>query len=130
MGNYATITEDDFDGICLCMTLDIGHLNLYEKSKAIVKFCDKDIKRFEEDIDRHIESILGQNGINVQNNSKSALKQAFARLNAKGKAISVKNLFHPYTEECELVKQDKYYTIVLENGETLEVGVEIKEIKL
>lgn len=121
---------------CLYLVQDIGGLDTYERAKAIVNFCDKETKRFEKEIDSAILDIFERNGINISNTNKSVLKSAFDTLKSKGKGIEIVDLLKD--SECEFITKTKnHFNIRLETtrvadcyGETLEVGVEVREIKL
>lgn len=123
---------------------DISGMPLYDKSKAIVNFCDKETKIFENEIDKAIIDIFTQNGINIPNTSKSALKVAFDILKGKGITIEINDLFkyngeYINEEDYQFIKYTKnHFTVMLEKSrvcgtriDTLQCGVEIvvKEIK-
>ena len=129
----ATITKDND---CIYLTQEIDTNNIYEKAKIIVKFCDKETKLFEKEIDRAILDIFERNGINIPNTSKSVLKQAYDLLKANRKDIVVKNLYTYQLSSLafgKIVKENDLFTIFIENDcgkEILQCGVEIKEITL
>ena len=126
----ATITKDNE---CLYLTQEIDTNNIYEKAKIIVKFCDKETKLFEKEIDRAILEIFERNGINIPNTSKSVLKLAFDLLKSKKKDIEIKNLFTQTYMGCVEVRQTDLFGIYLEsdNGkDILQAGVSIREIDL
>ena len=79
------IKSDD----CLYLVDDLWGMDTYDKSKAIVNFCDKETKRFEKEIDVAIIDIFERNGINIPNTEKSVLKKAFAMLKEKNKTIRI-----------------------------------------
>lgn len=117
---------------CLYMTCDLSNLGVYEKAKAIVNFCDKDIKEFEKNIDRAIVDIFERNGINITSTNKSVLKVAFATLKQKGRDIEITDLYKDQVDlyNSELIKETKYFTICLEDDTYLQVGVSVEEKKL
>lgn len=128
---------------CLYLVQDISGLTLYDKSKAIVNFCDKETKRFEKEIDSVILDIFERNGINIPTTDKNVLKLAFDLLKTKNKDIEIKDL---YKYNGEVIDEDTYYivkqtrngfTVMLETNyisgvkvETIQCGVEIKEKEL
>jgi len=122
------IKEDN----CLYMTYDLSNLGVYERAKAIVDFCDKDIKEFEKNIDRAIVDIFERNGINITSTKKNALKVAFATLKRKGKDIEITDLYKEQVDlyKSELIKETKYFTIWLEDDTYLQVGVSVEEKQL
>lgn len=122
------IKEDN----CLYMTYDLSNLGVYERAKAIVDFCDKDIKEFEKNIDRAIVDIFERNGINITSTKKNALKVAFATLKRKGKDIEITDLYKEQVDlyNSELIKETKYFTIWLEDDTYLQVGVSVEEKQL
>ena len=132
MGLPRIVKEDN----CLYLIQDIGGLDTYERSKAIVNFCDKETKRFEKEIDSVITDIFQQNGINIATTTKSVLKSAFDTLNAKGKTIEIVDLLK--NSECELITTTKnHFNVMLETirvadcyGETLQCGVMVEERKI
>lgn len=119
----------------LYLTQDISGYGEYDRAKAIVNFCDKETKLFEKEIDRVISEILEQNRINIPNTDKKVLKLAFDLLKAKGKDIEIVDLYdygeeQPNSIEYKVIKKTRnHLTVVLEEN-TLQLGVEIKEIKL
>ena len=126
----ATITKDND---CLYLTQEIDTNNIYEKAKIIVKFCDKETKLFEKEIDRAILEIFERNGINIPNTSKSVLKLAFDLLKSKRKDIEIKNLFTQTYMGCVEVRKTDLFNVYLEsdNGkDILQAGVSIREIDL
>ena len=60
--NLPKIERDDD---CLYLVQDISGMEIYDKSKAIVNFCDKETKLFEKEIDKAIIDIFQANGINI-----------------------------------------------------------------
>ena len=128
--NLSRITRD---GDCLYLTQDLSGMGIYEKSKAIVHFCDKETKLFEKEIDRAILDIFERNGINVPSTDKNVLKIAFDLLKSKGKDIVVKNLYAYRISSLALgkiVKETPLFTIYLEDNVCIQCGVEVKEINL
>ena len=124
--NLPKITKDNE---CLYLTQDISGMGLYEKSKAIVNFCDKETKLFEKEIDRAILDIFERNGINIPNTQKSVLKLAFELLKAKGKDIEVKDSYREQVDlyNSRLIRETKLFTIWLEDDKYLQCGVMVKE---
>ena len=112
---------------CLYLTECVKGLGTYDKAKVIVNFCDKETKYFEKEIDRLILEIFDRNGINVPNTDKSVLKIAFDLLNAKGKNIEIVDL---YKNRQGVIKKTKNQLSIFYDGEFIECGIEIKEIKL
>lgn len=126
------------DQDCLYLIQDISGLDTYEKSKAIVSFCDKETKRFEKDIDSAILDIFEKNKINVPSTDKSVLKLAFDVLKSKGKSIEITDLYKDMPSMgCEFVKLTKnHFTVMLETTyisgckvEILQCGVRVGEKK-
>lgn len=115
---------------CIYLVQDLYGADLYEKSKAIVNFCDKETKLLEREIDRAILEIFERNGINISSTSKSALKRAFDTLKGIGKDILVDdnyNIVDLYN--AQMVKNTKLFSIWLEDERYLQCGVEIIETK-
>ena len=128
------------DEDCLYLIQDLSGMELYDYSKAIVNFCDKETKMFEKEIDRAILDIFEKNGISIPNTEKSVLKLAFDLLKSKGKNIDIVDLYKDvsttdYDENCRFIKKTKsHFTIVLETNWvggiqiiTIQCGVQIKE---
>lgn len=124
----------------LYLIQDISGLSLYDKSKAIVNFCDKETKRFEKEIDTAILEIFEKNGINIPNTEKSVLKLAFDLLKSKGKRIDVEDIYKQNDlqfEEgvLEVINETKnHFIVALETDiicgikkEILQCGVQISE---
>ena len=136
----ATIYKDDD---CLYLTQDLSGMELYDFSKALVDFCDKETKSFEKEIDRAIIDIFERNGINIPSTDKSVLKLAFDLLKSKGVEIVIKDL---YKHSGEIIDLDTYhivkktkngFTVMLETNrvcgittKTIQCGVEIKDKRL
>lgn len=121
------------DDDTIYMLQEIEGVDLYEKAKAIVNFCDKDTKLFEREVDRAILEIFLNNGINIPSNEKSVLKRAFARLNAKGKDIEIVDML----KNCKLdyckfvhITQKQNLTVLIEDDKYLQVCVRVREIKI
>ena len=122
---------------CLYLTQDLSGMNLYDKSKAIVNFCDKETRLFEKEIDKAILDIFEKSGIQIPNTDKKVLKLAFDLLKAKGKGIVITDLYKDNinSDMCEFIKETKnHFVVLLETDyvcgckkETLQCGVEIKE---
>lgn len=127
--NLPKITKDNE---CLYLTQDISGMGLYEQSKAIVNFCDKETKLFEKEIDRAILDIFERNGINIPNTEKSVLKRAFAMLKEKNKTIEIVDLLENVNDyNIETIKETKnHFVVVLEDNRYLQCGVRILERKL
>ena len=131
---------------CLYLVQDISGMDLYDRSKAIVSFCDKETKLFEKEIDRAILEIFTKNGINISSTDKSVLKKALDLLKRNNKQIEIVDL---YKYNGEVIDSEKYqivkvketknhFTVLIETEwisgiktETLQCGVMIieKEIK-
>jgi len=132
--NLARIHKDEN---CFYLVQDISGMGLYDRSKAIVNFCDKETKLFEKEIDRAILDIFERNGINIPTTDKSVLKLAFDLLKSKGKTIEITDLYKHSDENdnCTFVKQTKnHFTVMKETEyitgvkvEVLQCGVEVKE---
>ena len=121
---------------CLYLTQDLSGMNLYDKSKAIVNFCDKETRLFEKEIDKAILDIFEKSGIQIPNTDKKVLKLAFDLLKAKGTEIEIKDL---YKYNGEIIDTDHYYivkktkngfTVMLEDEIMIQCGVMIKEKSL
>lgn len=127
--NLPTITKDNN---CIYLTQDLWGMDLYERSKAIVDFCNKETKLFEKEIDRLLLSVFEKNGVNIYSTDKSVLKQAFDTLKANGKTIRISDLFKDIPlYDTEIVKETKnHFMVVLESKRYLQCGVHIQEIKL
>ena len=116
----------------LYLVQDLSGLDLYEKSKAIVHFCDKETKLLEREIDRAILEIFESNGINIPSTDKSVLKQAFAILKEQRKDIVITDNYADMVDlyNSSLIKHTKLFTIWLEDDRYLQCGVNIEVIKL
>lgn len=127
--NLPTISKD---ADCIYLTQDLQGMGTYDKSKAIVNFCDKETKSFEKEIDKVILSIFERNGINIPNTDKSVLKKAFATLNANGKNIEIKDLYkNRQLYNTVVIKETKnHFVVVLEEDRYLQCGIQVKEIRL
>lgn len=117
---------------CLYLVDDLWGMDTYDKSKAIVNFCDKETKRFEKEIDMAIIDIFERNGINIPNTEKSVLKRAFAMLKEKNKTIEIVDLLENVNDyNIETIKETKnHFVVVLEDNRYLQCGVRILERKL
>lgn len=126
--NLPTITRDNN---CLYLTQDLGDMNIYDKAKAIVDFCNKETKLFETEIDRSILNIFERYGINVCSTDKSVLKRAFGILKDNGIEIVVEDIYeNSDLDNTEFVKYTRnHLTIVLEENRYIQCGVCVKEKK-
>lgn len=123
------LPEITIDNDCIYLTQDLCSMNLFDKSKAIVDFCQKETKIFEKEVDRLILKIFERNGINVPNTEKSVLKLAFDLLNAKGKEIVVEDIYeNTKLLGVQFVKYTKnHFTVMLEDNRYIQCGVRIEE---
>ena len=116
------------DDNCLYLVQDISGMDLYDRSKAIVSFCDKETKLFEKEIDRTILEIFERNNIAIKDTKKATLKKAFERLSLLGKKIVVEDIYKNVSlYECVKIKETKLFVIWLEQKTYLQMGVFIKE---
>jgi len=122
------IKSDD----CLYLIDDLWGMDTYDRSKAIVNFCDKETKRFEKEIDMAIIDIFERNGINIPNTEKSVLKKAFAMLKEKKRTIDIVDLLEDVRDyNVETIRETKnHFTVVLEDKRYLQCGVQVVERKL
>jgi len=121
------INEND----ALYLTQDLSGMGLYDKSKAIVDFCNKETKIFETEIDRAILRVFEKYGINIYSKDKSVLKRAFDILNANGVKLEIIDLYRNVSDsELKFVKTTKnHFTVVIENDNLIQCGVLVKEIR-
>ena len=75
---------------CYYLTQDISGLTLYQKTKVIDKFIRQETKVLENCVENELRAIFSRFGINIQDNTESALNSAFETLKTKRK---VKNHF-------------------------------------
>lgn len=122
----------EVDGNCLYLIQDLWGMDTYERSKALVDFCDKETKIFEKRIDRAIIDIFERNGINIVSTNKSVLKKALDTLKSKGKTIEVEDLLENIRDyNIEHITNTKnHFTIMLEDKRYLQCGVCVMEKSL
>lgn len=122
------------DGNCLYLVEDLVNMDLYQKTKAIENFKNKETKLFERMIDNEIIKIFRANGVNIYSTEESALNRAFATLKAKGKGIMINDIYDKdRIFRCiKVAESDRQgsFNIWLEDDRYLQCGIEIQEIRL
>lgn len=112
---------------CYYLLQDISGLNLYQRTKVIEKFIKQETKVLESCVENDLRAIFSDNGINIQDTSESALNRAFDTLKAKGKTISINDIYaNRVMYHCVQVGTSaNKMSVWLENGYLLQAGIEI-----
>lgn len=106
------------------MSREIKNLSLYEKSKAITQFINKDTKVLEMAIENHLRQVLRSYGIVADNGSQEALEKAFNELELKGIQIAIIDRYFEFKGERIIAESPNAMTIIDEDG-TLSCAIEV-----
>ena len=107
--------------------------DLYQKSKEIANFMERETKQLEFIANSVIKGILRKKGINILENTESAYKSALDTLKHEfHKVIDIEDIYKTGNwENCEFVGVSKNsMTVMLEDNTYLQVGIQIKEIDI
>ena len=102
-------------GKIFVLSQNIKGLNEYERAKAIEGFIRKETKVLEMALETYLRQLLRDNGINIQDGSKSALESAFLELEHKGKSISIIDRYYEINNERIIGESPNGMTVILED---------------
>ena len=105
----------------------IKDLSLYEKSKAINRFIEKETKVLETCIDNDLRQVLISYGIIPQDGTQQALERAFLQLESKGVSINIYDRYNKLDNEY-IVGAKNFMTIINED-DILSAAVEVEVVK-
>ena len=105
----------------------IKGLSLYEKSKAINHFIEKETKVLETCIDNDLRQVLISYGIIPQDGTQQALERAFTELELKGVSINIYDRYNKLDNEY-IVGAKNFMTIINEDDE-LSCAIEVEVVK-
>lgn len=109
-------------GKIFVISRNINGLNPYRRLLATRNFIDKQRRLMELAIDEDLRQVFIDNGINIQDTTKKALKDAFDELKAKGIDIDIIDRYKNIANER--IVQNGDMTIINENG-ILSMAMEI-----
>ena len=130
MANNVKLYQEDN---CYYLTQDISGLTLYQKTKVIDKFVRQETKVLENCVENELRAIFCRFGINIQDNTESALNSAFDTLKTKyHKTINVVDLYaNKIMYRCTQVgTSPNKMSVWLECGYMLECGIGIELVEL
>ena len=107
--------------------------DLYQKSKWITEFLEKETKKLELFANNEIKALLREKGIRILENTENAYKSALDTLKSKyNKVIDIEDVYkHGNWENCEYIGvSNNGMTVMLEDSIYLQAGVSIKEIDI
>ena len=105
----------------------IKDLSLYERSKAINRFIEKETKVLETCIDNDLRQVLISYGIIPQDGTQQALERAFLQLESKGVSINIYDRYNKLDNEY-IVGAKNFMTIINED-DILSAAVEVEVVK-
>ena len=117
-------TYDSEDGKVFVLSQNIKGLNEYERAKAIEGFIQRETKVLEMALETYLRQVLRDNGINIQDGSKSALERAFLELENKGKSIGIVDRYYEINNERIIGESPNEMTVILED-DILSSAIEI-----
>ena len=118
------IDGEELNSKIFIMSLNIGGLGIYEKAKATKKFIDSETKVLEMVIETHLREILRQYGIIPLDGTESSLEKAFAKLEAQGKELEIRDRYYKLNDE-KIIGQSANQMTVIQEGNILGCAIEI-----
>lgn len=104
----------------------IKGLSIYEKSKAINHFIEKETKVLETCIENDLRAILISYGIIASDGSESALNEAFYKLRALGKDIAIYDRYNELNNE-RIIGEKNNMTVINED-DILSAAMEVEVV--
>lgn len=107
------------------MSQSIKGMSLYERSKVINRFLERETKVLEQAIENYLRSVFISYGIVPRDGSNDALQEAFYKLHAKGKDIVIIDRYCDTDER--IIGERNQMTVILEE-DILSCAMEVGEI--
>lgn len=107
--------------------------DIYQRSKLITDFLEKETRKLEFVVNNEIKAILRQKGIKIPNNKESDYKKALDTLKCDfNKVIDIEDVYKGGNyENCEIIGvSENDITVVLEDNEFIQCGLQVKEIDI
>ena len=123
-----TIEKDD-NHVIYHLWEDISDLDLYDRSKEILRFVKQESKIMEQVLENDLRGFLMSYGIIPYDNSKSALNEAFDTLKSKGKIIEIVDRNKKTKEEVVGVSENGM-TVIVDRYYVMSIAMEIKVVDL
>ena len=124
--NNVKLTQD---GDTIYLSQDLRGMNLYQRTKAIKQFIKSETKILEECVENAIRRIFAKNGINIYEDSESALYDRFSALKSKGKEIEIIDIYGnaEYDNAIVVGVSENKMTCILEDDYMLSCGIRVEE---
>lgn len=94
---------------------NISGFSTYERAKAIDNFIDRETRVLETCISNDIREFLHNQGISIEDGSKTALQMAFLKLKTKGKEIVTYDRYKELNSERIIGESESGITVILED---------------
>jgi len=107
------------------MSQSIKGMSLYERSKVINRFLERETKVLEQAIENYLRSVFISYGIVPYDGSDDALQEAFYKLHTKGKDIIIIDRYCDTDER--IIGERNQMTVILEE-DILSAAIEVGEI--
>ena len=107
--------------------------DLYQKSKWITEFLEKETKKLELFANNEIKALLREKGIRILENTENAYKSALDTLKHRyNKVLDIEDIYrYGNWENCEFIGvSNNGMTVMLEDKIYLQAGIMIKEIDI
>lgn len=118
------IREEDGNKVFI-MSQSIKGMSLYERSKVINRFLERETKVLEQAIENYLRSVFISYGIVPRDGSDDALQEAFYKLHNQGKDIAIIDRYCDTDER--IIGERNQMTVILEE-DILSAAIEVGEI--
>ena len=107
------------------MTQELDDLSLYDRTKGIERFINKETKVLEMLLESDLRRILKEFGVIPYDGSESALNEAFDTLKRKGVFVRIVDRYYEIENENIIGESPNKMTIILENDNFISCAMEI-----
>ena len=119
--------QSETGGKIYVISQPIKGLSLYERSKAINRFIEKETLVLQTCIDNDLRHFLISQGIIPQNGTEQALERAMHELELKGYEINIYDRYDQLDNK-KIVGAKDYMTVILED-DILSAAIEVEIVK-
>ena len=107
------------------MTQELDDLSLYDRTKGIERFINKETKVLEMLLESDLRRILKEFGVIPYDGSESALNEAFDTLKRKGVFVRIVDRYYELENENIIGESPNKMTIILEDDNFISCAMEI-----
>ena len=118
--------KDEDKAKVFVMSQSIKGMSLYERSKTINRFLEKETKVLIQAIENYLRSVFISYGIIPRDGSDDAIQEAFYKLHTKGKDIYILDRYAQVDER--IIGERNQMTVILEE-DILSAAMEVGEIE-